>query len=99
MYPGSEPLVGEKIRLRGMVKSRDRPKIRQGHEVYVQEKHKSRKGSDKVVDNEGPSMHVVRKGETLYAIAGMYDQTVEVLLSRNALSNNLITPGQILYVD
>lgn len=99
MYPGSEPLVGEKIRLRGMVKSKDRPRIRQGHEVYVQEKQKSRKASDKTVNNEGPSMHVVKKGETLYAIAGMYDQTVEALLSRNDLSNNLITPGQILYVD
>lgn len=99
MYPGSEPLVGEKIRLRGMVKSKDRPKIRQGHEVYVQEEHKSRHVLEQAVSHRDKSMHVVKRGETLYAIASMHDQTVEALLRRNDLTTDLIKPGQILYVD
>ncbi|NND06269.1 MAG: LysM peptidoglycan-binding domain-containing protein [Saprospiraceae bacterium] len=99
MYPGSEPMAGEPIKLRGMVKSKDRPKVRKVPQVYVQTKQSSRKENKAKEKVNAQSMHVVKRGETLYAIAGMYEQTVEDLLKRNELSTNLIKPGQILYID
>ncbi len=43
-------------------------------------------------------IHVVQRGDTLYAIARRYGCTVEALKAANGLANNKITPGQQLVI-
>ena len=42
--------------------------------------------------------HRVRRGETLFAIARLYDTTVEKIKSLNRLRSNLIAPGDRLKI-
>jgi LysM repeat protein len=97
MYPGTEPEVGEQIRLRGMVKSKDRPRLR-----YVPSADLA---AGEVPPISRPESHTVRKqhvvttGDTLYGIARRYQVRVEDLMQLNKLESNLIRPGQILLID
>ena len=104
LYPGSEPAIGEKIRLRGMVRSKDRPKIRAKapEKSYRQQEPDLEKPVPRikrVVTSDKRSSHVVKKGDTLYSIANQYNLTVELLKENNQLASNTIRPGQVLYVD
>ena len=104
LYPGSEPAIGEKIRLRGMVRSKDRPKIRAKapEKSYRQQEPDIKKPVPRikrVVTTDKRSSHVVKKGDTLYSIAHQYNLTVELLKENNKLASNTIRPGQVLYVD
>lgn len=98
MYPGTEPATGERIKLRGMVKSKDRPKLR-----YVSHKDLAVEAVAPVSRLEQSSVirkqHVVSNGDTLYGIAKQYRVSVDILRQLNKLDSNLIRPGQILYVD
>ncbi len=91
MFPGTEPAYGERVILRGMVKSRERPKLRAVPSVT----------SDLAVSTprarEG-RQHVVRRGETLFGIANQYRVSVKSLVKKNELESNLILPGQVLNV-
>ena len=42
--------------------------------------------------------YVVKKGDTLYTIAKMYDVTVDQLLKANGLTSALIYPNQVLII-
>lgn len=101
MFPGTEPAVGEKINLKGMVKSKNRPQLR-----YVPEDEE--KGSEVIVYNRLPTKemedrpikkHVVNVGETLYAIASKYQISVASIKDLNNLESNLIRPGQVLVIN
>jgi LysM repeat protein len=43
-----------------------------------------------------PAVHVVKRGETLFAIAERYDLDLKVLRKLNHLRKNAIQPGQRL---
>ena len=93
LFPGSEPAVGEKVKLRGIVKYRQRPKVRTSRpmpEVIV--------ASPPVRKASQTRKHVVMKGDTLYQIASQYQVSLEELKQRNALDSNLIKPGQVLFI-
>lgn len=46
-----------------------------------------------------PLLHTVKRGETLFRIAKMYyDTPVATLARRNHLTNNVISPGQVLHI-
>lgn len=83
-----EPLPGAHIYLRGRVKYRDRPALRQ---------------EDLALERRLPDStdlnHIVQKGETLYSIARKYEVTIDELKTRNDLQSSLIVPGQILQLD
>ena len=102
LYPGSEPAVGEKIRLRGMVKSKDRPKIRASSPPTPSTKETIAKPVapiSRLATTSKRSSHIVRKGDTLYSIANRYNLTVDILKQQNQLASNTIKPGQVLYLD
>ncbi len=101
MYPGTEPADGEKIQLRGMVKSKDRPKLRPpSRKVEHIREIESETMGDEVASTQAEKMtHIVRKGETLYGIANQYELTVDGLKDTNQLSSNLISPGQVLIIE
>jgi LysM repeat protein len=96
MFPGTEPAEGEKIRLRGMIKSKDRPKLR-----YVASKDLAKEEVPAITrhDQQSRKKHVVSVGDTLYGIALEYKLSVDVLKRINKLDSNLIKPGQILFID
>lgn len=98
MYPGTEPAIGEKIKLRGMVKNRDRPKLRQinSKDLAVEEVRPLSR-----LDTRLPTrrQYVVSPGDTLYGIAKKYQLSVDVLRQLNKLDSNLIRPGQVLFID
>ena len=94
MYPGLEPAAGEKVQLRGIVKSKNRPKInknRRRHSYPVEQ-------IDIPISTESEVTYKVEKGDTLYRIASHYQVSVESLRERNDLESNVIKPGQILYI-
>jgi len=96
LFPGTEPAVGEKVRLRGMVKAKNRPKLRYVHKESVEVVAPvSRESARTTVRKK----HIVSAGETLYAIANVYALTVNSLIQINNLDSNLIRPGQVLFVD
>lgn len=50
------------------------------------------------ISSSGGSIYTVKKGDSLYNIANMFDVSVEDLKSSNDLSGNLITVGQKLVI-
>ncbi|MCB0687683.1 MAG: LysM peptidoglycan-binding domain-containing protein [Saprospiraceae bacterium] len=97
MFPGTEPAIGERVKLRGMVKSKDRPKLRHvPSKDLASEEVKPLSRIDRAV---GRKQHIVSSGDTLYGIARQYRMSVETLKQLNKLDSNLIKPGQILFID
>ncbi|MBK8505581.1 MAG: LysM peptidoglycan-binding domain-containing protein [Saprospiraceae bacterium] len=96
MFPGTEPAEGEKIRLKGMIKSKDRPKLR-----YVASKDLARQEVPAITryDQISRKKHVVSAGDTLYGIALEYQLSVDILKRINKMDSNLIKPGQVLFID
>ena len=87
---GMEPFPGEKVVLRGMVKVKERPKIRIEQIEQV------------VVNKEAVRpvrRYIVQQGDTLFSIAKHYQVTVEDIKRQNQLNDNLIEPGQIIVID
>ena len=83
-----EPVAGAHIYLRGRVKYRDRPALREDNlELKI--------APPSISDDS----HIVQKGETLYSIAMKYELTIAELKDRNDLQSSLIIPGQILQLD
>ncbi len=99
LFPGSEPAVGEKIRLKGMVRSKHRPKIRSATPSKSTTKVKSQQITVLPGKSRIKSSHVVKKGETLYRIAKNYQKSVKGLIRINDLTSSLIKPGQILRLE
>ncbi len=93
MYPGSEPAEGEKIQLRGMVRYKDKPKLRSAYRL-----NQPAKSSPIQVNAEKVNTHRVEKGDTLYRIATQYRTSVNELRRVNALDSNIIKPGQVLII-
>ena len=87
---GMEPFPGEKVVLRGMVKVKERPKIRLEQ-------------IEQVVVSTEPARpvrrYIVQHGDTLYSIAKHYQVTVEDIKRQNQLNDNLIEPGQVIVID
>jgi len=57
---------------------------------------------EKPVANQKPNdtkKHVVKKGESLYAISKMYDITVENIIAWNTLNSSSIRPGMVLIIS
>lgn len=97
MYPGTEPAFGERIRLRGMVKSKERPKLR-----YVSTSDLAAQAVPPQVrsnESSGRKKHIVLAGDTLYGISRQHDVHIDVLMQLNKLESNLIRPGQVLFID
>ncbi|MDH3246196.1 MAG: glucosaminidase domain-containing protein [Saprospiraceae bacterium] len=102
MYPGTQPAYGERIALKGMVKSKDRPRVR----THVTKAGYATAMTDDLADNQPTGQfasnrkdsHVVRSGETLYSIATCYRVKVEELKTWNSIGDDLIRPGQVLYL-
>ena len=46
-----------------------------------------------------PKFHIVKKGDTLYAISRKYNLTIDTLKSINGLDSNTISVGQKIYVS
>ena len=91
MHPGTEPAIGEEIVLRGMVKSKHRPRLRTDRKRYeLPIQYKPGKKEE--------IRYIVEQGDTLYRIASRYQVTLESLKSRNDLESNVIKPGQILFI-
>ena len=44
------------------------------------------------------TQYVVKKGDSLYQIAKKYNTTVDAIMKKNNLTNNLLSIGQILYI-
>ncbi|NND31233.1 MAG: LysM peptidoglycan-binding domain-containing protein [Saprospiraceae bacterium] len=101
MYPGTEPAHGEKICLKGMIKSKNRPKLRyvDNGDLALQERPPSAPPEHKIRITRSEKKHVVNSGETLYAIASQYNITVALLKDLNNLESNLIRPGQVLVIN
>ncbi len=93
MHPGSEPAEGEKIRLRGMIKSKNRPKLRakKGSHLPVPIPYRPPQKANDI-------KHIVEQGDTLYRIANRYKVSLESLKARNELESDIIKPGQILFI-
>jgi LysM repeat protein len=96
MFPDTEPAKGEKIRLKGMIKSKDRPKLR-----YVAAKDVAIEEVPVITrhDQISQKKYVVSAGDTLYGIALEHRLSVDVLKRINKLDSNLIKPGQVLFID
>ncbi|MDH3648665.1 MAG: LysM peptidoglycan-binding domain-containing protein, partial [Saprospiraceae bacterium] len=103
LYPGSQPAFGEKIKLKGMVKSKDRPRVRTrfskaGFALKQHTETQSNARSTVTLVSHQKNSHMVKSGETLYSIAIKYQITVEHLRSWNGIEEDLIKPGQVLYL-
>lgn len=48
--------------------------------------------------SQGSTVHTVRSGDTLHAIASRYGTTVQAIMSANGLTNSTIIPGQRISV-
>ncbi len=53
---------------------------------------------EKVAEAEMPERYVVRRGDTLYAIARRFGTSAEELQRRNGLPDTTIRPGDVLYL-
>lgn len=93
LLPGMEPYPGEKLALRGMIKPKNRPKVRNLNVAELA------RGEIEIVESERQLTHLVQSGDTLYSIAQQYDISIDILKSHNSLPDNLIYPGQLLVVD
>ena len=101
MFPGTEPAIGEKICLKGMIRSKNRPKLRyvSNTDLAVEEAARLTHSIDQGRNSPEDKKHIVSSGETLYAIANQYNVSVKSLMDLNNLESNLITPGQILVIN
>jgi LysM repeat protein len=84
-----------------MVPSRERPKVRAtaAPEKAMPEVRLGNKELATGAASVQKKVHVVRNGDTLYAIARRYDLSVAELKAKNRLKEDLIAPGQLLYVE
>jgi LysM repeat protein len=105
LYPGEEPLPGEIIVLKGLIKVKHRPKIRREilkvdelaenpEQKYVPVKEQS---TPKTII--APNIHIVETGDTLFNIARKHRVTVQMLQEWNNLENSVIKPGQEIIVN
>lgn len=99
MYPGTEPAIGEQVKLRGMVKNKNKPKLRhvKNKDLAIEEVLPPVSRIDRHLSSR--KQHVVLVGDTLYGIAKKYQLSVDKLKQLNKLDSNLIRPGQSLYID
>ncbi len=96
MYPGTEPAAGEKIKLRGMIKMKNKPKLRQLNSSDLALKRALGHRGD--YDGQRKS-HVVSRGETLFQISHLHKISVDDLRAINNLNSDVIKPGQVLFID
>ncbi len=93
LEPGLEPALGSKLVLRGMIKEKHRPAIRPDKSVFV------KNVLDKPIYNAPAAVeYIVKQGDTLYAIAKMYQTDVDTLKVQNQLASNEIFPGQKIVI-
>jgi membrane-bound lytic murein transglycosylase D len=83
MQPGDTLRAGQKLRLTSSVAARSGSRA----------KHASSDSS-----GSGPVTYVVRAGDTLYAIAKLFQVTVKQITAWNDLSHSFIKPGQKLTI-
>lgn len=96
MYPGSEPAAGETVVLKGMIKNKNKPRLRATQSRNYAFRADGNHTSGKDVQTR---KHIVATGDTLYGIANRYRVTVDLLRQKNHLDGSLIVPGQVLVVD
>jgi LysM repeat protein len=59
---------------------------------------KSKATGERVAALQVPERYVVRRGDTLYAIARRFGTSAEELQRRNGLQDTTIRPGDVLYL-
>lgn len=91
---GNHLRIGQRIRL-------PRGCSRGGAKATTRAKEPTRRARSKNIRRRrrGGRRHVVKPGDTLFAIARKYDCTVAELRRRNKIRGNLIRPGQKLAID
>lgn len=50
------------------------------------------------LSNKEKNMYIVKKGDSLYKIANMYETTIEEIIKLNNLSNTSLSIGQVLEI-
>ena len=55
--------------------------------------------AESVIENNSKNVHIVKKGDTLYSIARLYNTTVNRIKELNNLVSNIISIGQELLID
>jgi len=111
MAEGTQPAIGEKLKIRGWkIKSKDQPQLRNatvdelGNEVIagvgVGKGGAENENEDEFLFDEDvvEVYHIVVKGDTLYNLALRYDITVDYLKKLNNMTDNTLSIGQRLRV-
>ncbi|MEM6966280.1 MAG: glucosaminidase domain-containing protein [Bacteroidota bacterium] len=106
MEKGTQPAIGEKLKIRGWrIRSGRTPKLRNAVEDKFGNEVIAAKGDNEDEENEylfeedeKELFHLVEKGDTLYSLALRYDITVEYLKKMNDMTENTISVGQRLKV-